>query len=164
MKTQRQLKNSLEISITQQDPRGTTNSIKNHIKAHTFRLDLLAVEGTLKSLLQHHSSKASILWRSAFFIVQLTHPYMTTGKTIALTRQTFVGKAIVFPVFKITLFRRESHSHCFFQHYTRDFRQENKYINKSIHMENCDVNPWGQHDHLCRKFSGVYWKVARTDW
>ena len=55
-------------------------------------LDLLAVQGTLKSLLQHHSSKASILWRSAFFIVQLSHPYMTTGKTIALTRQTFVGK------------------------------------------------------------------------
>ena len=55
-------------------------------------LDLLAVQGTLKSLLQHHSSKASILLRSAFFIVQLSHPYMTTGKTIALTRQTFVGK------------------------------------------------------------------------
>ena len=54
-------------------------------------LDLLAVQGTLKSLLQHHSSKASILWRSAFFIVQLSHPYMTTGKTIALTRWTFVG-------------------------------------------------------------------------
>ena len=55
-------------------------------------LDLLAVQGTLKSLLQHHSSKASILRRSAFFIVQLSHPYMTTGKTIALTRWTFVGK------------------------------------------------------------------------
>ena len=57
-------------------------------------LDLLAVQGTLKSLLQHHSSKASILWRSAFFIVQLSHPYMTTGKTIALTRRTFVGKVM----------------------------------------------------------------------
>ena len=57
-------------------------------------LDLLAVQGTLKSLLQHHSSKASILWRSAFFTVQLSHPYMTTGKTIALTRQTFVGKGM----------------------------------------------------------------------
>ena len=57
-------------------------------------LDLLAVQGTLKSLLQHHSSKASILWLSAFFTVQLSHPYMTTGKTIALTRQTFVGKII----------------------------------------------------------------------
>ena len=57
-------------------------------------LDLLAVQGTLKSLLQHHSSKASILWRSAFLIVQLSHPYMTTGKTIALTRQTFVGKVM----------------------------------------------------------------------
>ena len=57
-------------------------------------MDLLAVQGTLKSLLQHHSSKASILQSSAFFIVQLSHPYMTTGKTIALTRQTFVGKVI----------------------------------------------------------------------
>ena len=57
-------------------------------------LDLLAVQGTLKSLLQHHSSKASILWRSAFFIVQLSHPYATTGKTIALTRRTFVGKVM----------------------------------------------------------------------
>src|SRR5574338_410037 len=57
-------------------------------------LDLLAVQGTLKSLLQHHSSKASVLLRSAFFIVQLSHPYVTTGKTIALTRQTFVGKVM----------------------------------------------------------------------
>ena len=57
-------------------------------------LDLLAVQGTLKSLLQHHSSKASILWHSAFFIVQLLHPYMTTGKTIALTRRTFVDKVM----------------------------------------------------------------------
>ena len=55
-------------------------------------LDLLAVRGTLKSLLQHHSSKASILQRLTFFIVQLSHPYMTTGKTIALTKWTFVGK------------------------------------------------------------------------
>ena len=57
-------------------------------------LDLLAVQGTLKSLLQHHSSKASVLRRSAFFIVQLSHPYMTTGKTIALTRWNFVGKVM----------------------------------------------------------------------
>ena len=56
--------------------------------------DLLVVQGTLKSDLQHHSSKASILWHSAFFLVQLLNPYMTTGKTIALTRQTFVGKAM----------------------------------------------------------------------
>ena len=55
-------------------------------------LDLLAVQGTLKSLLKHHSSRASILWCSAFFTVQLSHPYMTTGKTITLTIQTFVGK------------------------------------------------------------------------
>ena len=57
-------------------------------------LDLLEVQRTLKSLLQHHSSKASILWFSAFFTVQLSHPYMTTGQTIALTRQTFVGKVM----------------------------------------------------------------------
>ena len=57
-------------------------------------LDLLAVQGTLKSLLQHHSSKASILWCSAFFIVQLSHPYMTTGKTIAFTRRTFIDKVM----------------------------------------------------------------------
>ena len=57
-------------------------------------MELLAVQGTLKSLLQHHSSKASILWQSAFFIVQLSHPYITTAKTIALTRRTFVGKVI----------------------------------------------------------------------
>ena len=57
-------------------------------------LDLFAVQGTLKSLLQHHSSKASILQPSAFFTVQLSHPYMTTGKTIALTRRTFVGKVM----------------------------------------------------------------------
>ena len=58
------------------------------------QLDLPPVQGTLKSLLQHHSSKASILWHSAFFIVQLSHPYMTTGKTIAFTRWTFVGKVM----------------------------------------------------------------------
>jgi len=57
-------------------------------------LDLLAVQGTRKSLLQHHSSKASMLWRSAFFTVQLSHPYMTTGKTIVLTKQTFVGRVM----------------------------------------------------------------------
>ena len=59
-------------------------------------MDLLAAQGTLKSLLQHHSSKASILWQSAFFIVQLSHPYMTTGKTIALTTRIFVGNVSAF--------------------------------------------------------------------
>ena len=70
---------------------------KEHPGMISFRmdwLDLLAVQGALKSLLQHHSSKASILRRSAFFMVQLSHPYMTTGKTIALTRWTFVGKVM----------------------------------------------------------------------
>ena len=68
---------------------------KEHPRLISFRmvwLDLLAVRGTLKSLFQHHSSKASILQHSAFFIVQLSHPYMNTGKTTALTRWTFVGK------------------------------------------------------------------------
>ena len=70
---------------------------KEHPGLISFRmdwLDLLAVQGTRKSLLQHHSSKASILWRSAFFTVQLSHPYMTTGKTIALTRWTLVDKVM----------------------------------------------------------------------
>ena len=75
----------------------STNPSNEHPELISFRmdwLDLLAVQGTLKSLLQHHSSKASILWRSAFFTVQLSHPYMTTGKTIALTRRTFVDKVM----------------------------------------------------------------------
>ena len=70
---------------------------KEHPGLISFRMDwlnLLAVQGTLKSLLQHHSSKASILRHSTFFIAQLSHPYMTTGKTIALTRWTFVGKVM----------------------------------------------------------------------
>ena len=76
-------------------------------------LDLPAVQGTLKSLLQHHSSKASILQCSAFFVVQLTHPYMTTGKNIALTRWTFVGKVMsllfnMLPRFVIVLQRNST--------------------------------------------------------
>ena len=70
---------------------------KEHPRLISFRmdwLDLLAVQGTLKSLLRHQSSKASILWRSAFFTVQLSHPYMTTGKTVAVTRWTFVDKVV----------------------------------------------------------------------
>ena len=73
------------------------NPSSEHSGLISFRmgwLDLLAVQGTLKSLLQHHSSEASIFWHSAFFTVQLSHPYMTTGKTIALTRWTFVEKVM----------------------------------------------------------------------
>ena len=73
------------------------HSLQEHPGLISFRmdwLDLLAVQGTLKSLLQHHSSKTSVLWHSAFFIVQLSHPYMTTGKTVALTRWTFVIKVM----------------------------------------------------------------------
>ena len=73
---------------------GTSNEHPGLISFRMDWLDLLAVQGTLKSLCQHHSSKASILWCSAFFIVQLSHPYTTTGNTIALTRQTFVGKVM----------------------------------------------------------------------
>ena len=90
---------------------------KEHPALISFRmdwLDLLAVQGTLKSLPQHHSSKASILWCSAFFIVQLSHSYMTTGKTIALTRWTFVGKvmSLLFNMLSrlvITFFPRSKH-------------------------------------------------------
>ena len=71
-----------------------SNEYSTLISFRMDRLDLLAVQGTLKSLLQHHSSKASILRHSPFFIVQLSHPYITTGKTIALTRWTFVGKVM----------------------------------------------------------------------
>ena len=71
-----------------------SNEYPGLISLRMDSLDLLAVQGILKSLLQHHSSKPSILWRSAFFIVQLSHPYMTTGKTIALTRRNFVGKVM----------------------------------------------------------------------
>ena len=71
-----------------------SKKIKGMISFRMNWLDLLAVQGTLKSFLQHHSSKALILWRSAFFTVQLSHPYMTTGKTIGLTRRTFVGKVM----------------------------------------------------------------------
>ena len=73
---------------------GPSNEYSGLISFSLDGLDLLAVQGTLKSLLQHHGSKASILRRSAFFTVQLSHPYMTTGKTIALTRWTFVGKVM----------------------------------------------------------------------
>ena len=76
-------------------------------------MDLLSVQGILKSLLQHHSSKASIIWHSAFFIVQFSHTYMTTGKTIALTRWTFVGKVMsllfkMLPRFGITFLPRST--------------------------------------------------------
>ena len=80
---------------------------KEHPGLISFRmdwLDLLAVQGTLKSLLQHHTSKASFLWHSGFFTVQLSHPYMTTGKTIALTRWTFAGKEMFFNFFFNMLF------------------------------------------------------------
>ena len=81
----------------------STSASNKHPGLISFRmdwLDLLAVQGTLKNLLQHHSSKASILWHSAFFTVQLSHPYMTTGKTIALTRWTFVSK-VMSPLFNM---------------------------------------------------------------
>jgi len=94
-----------------------TSPSNEHPGLISFRmdwLDLLAVQGTLKSLLQHHSSKASILRHSAFFAVQLSHPYMSTGKTIALTRRTFVGKVMslllnMLSRLVITFFPRSKH-------------------------------------------------------
>ena len=91
-----------------------SNEYSGLISFRMDRLDLLAVQGTLKSLLQHHSSKASILQCSAFFIVQLSHTYMTTGKTIVLTRQNFVGKvmSLLFNMLSrsvITFFPRSKH-------------------------------------------------------
>ena len=93
------------------------SSSKEHPGLISFKmdwLDLLAVQGTLKSLLQHHSSKTSVLQRSAFFTVQLSHPYMATGKTIALTRRNFVGKvmSLLFNMLSrlvITFFLRNKH-------------------------------------------------------
>ena len=93
----------------------------------SFRIDwfdLLAVQGTLRNLLQHHNSKASILWCLAFFMVQLSHPFMTTGKTIALTLQTFVGKvmSLLFNTlsrFVIAFFPRSKHHGC--SHHPSDF-------------------------------------------
>ena len=79
-----------------------SNEYSGLISFRMDRLDLLAVQATLKSLLQHHSLKASVLWHSAFFIVQLSHPYMTTRKTITFTRQTFVGK-VMFLLFNCCL-------------------------------------------------------------
>ena len=84
-----------------------SNEYSGLISFRMDRLDLLAAQGTLKSLLQHHSSKASILQHSAFFIVQLSHPYMTTGKTIALTRWNFVSKAM--PLLFNMLARKAEH-------------------------------------------------------
>ena len=97
----------------------STSPSNEHPGLIFFRMDwsdLLAVQGTLKSLLQHHSSKASILRHSAFFTVQLSHPYMTTGKTIALTRRTFVGKlmSLLFNMLSrlvITLLSRSKWNH-----------------------------------------------------
>ena len=99
--------NELALCIRQPKYRSFSISPSNdYSRLISFRMDwlnLLAVQGTLKCLLQHHSSNTSILWHSAFFIVQLSHPYMTTGKTIALTRRTFVGK--VMPLLFNTLFK-----------------------------------------------------------
>ena len=97
-----------------------SNEYSGPISFRTHWLDLLAVQGTLKSLLQHHSSKASVLWRSAFVIVQLSHPYMTTGKIIALTRWTFVDKvmSLLFNMLSrlvITFLPRSKHLFFFFR-------------------------------------------------
>ena len=89
----------------------TSSEYSGLISFRRDRLDCLAVQGTLKSLLQHHTSKALIFQHSAFFIVQLSHPYMTTGKTTALTRQTFVGKvmSLLFNMLSRLVWRRQWH-------------------------------------------------------
>ena len=87
----------LEFQLQRHSSNVSASTSVQHSELISFRmdwLDLLAVQGTLNSLLQHYSSEASILWHSTFFIVQLSHPYMTTGKPIALTRRTFVGKVM----------------------------------------------------------------------
>ena len=96
---------SFSFSISPSNEYSGLISFRNHW------FDLLAVQGTLKSLLQHHSSKASILWRSAFFMVQFSQPYMTTGKTIALPRQTFVRKvmSLVFNMLSRLFLLRSKH-------------------------------------------------------
>ena len=90
------VKSSLQVAkvLEHQLQHRPSSEYSGLISFSTHSFNLLAVQGTLKSLLQHHSSKASALWHSAFFIVQLSHPYMTTGKTTALTRWTFVGKVM----------------------------------------------------------------------
>ena len=90
----RPLSSPFPAAFNQSFPASGSSQMSLLISFRMDWLDLLSVQGTLKSLLQHHSSKTSVLWHSAFFIAQLSHPYMTTGKTIALTRWTFVGKVI----------------------------------------------------------------------
>ena len=123
---------------------------KEHPGLISFRmdwLDLLAVQGTLKSLLQHHSSKASILRLSAFFIVQLSHPYMTTGKTIALTRRTLVGKVI-----SLLLKRLSNSSHItefwhkilLFSLFTKEFQRlsQTYFIDLHKYFQKIHEKPW----------------------
>ena len=108
----------------------------------SFRMDwfdLLSVQGTLKSLLQDHSSKASILWHSAFFIVQLSHPYMTTGKTITLTRQTFVGKVMsllfnMLPRFSFSFKEQASFNFMAAVTICSDFRAQENKVCHSYHV------------------------------
>ena len=101
-------------------------------------LDVLAVQGTLKSLLQHHSSKASILWHSAFFTVHLSHPYITTGKTIALTRRTLVGK-----VMSLLLIMAESEEEL--KSLLMKVKEESKSWLQAQHSENEDHGIWPHH-------------------
>ena len=105
-----------------------SNGYSGLISCRMDWLDLLAVQGTLRSLLQHHSSKASILQCSAFFMVQLLHPYMTTGKTIALTRRTFVGKVMSLPFNMFNMLSKlpffSSYYLCSF--YSKDFKYEGR--------------------------------------
>ena len=104
-----------------------SNKYSGLISFRIDRFDLLAVQGSLKSLLQHHSSKASVLWCSAFFMVQLSHPYMTTGRDLALTRRTFVGKVMSLLVSMLSRLVIASHGKGY-PILTADFFFSNKYI------------------------------------
>ena len=132
----------------------------------SFRIDwfdLLAVQGTLKSLLQHHSSKASILWRSTFFTVQLSHPYMTTGKTIALTIRTFVSKVMsqlfnTLSRFVIAFLPRSKHLHLFIYIHTHTFvyihTHTHTYFHSTLCLYSCLNSVYMLYSSLCPSMKG----------
>ena len=126
------------------------------ISIRTDWLDLLAVQGILKSLFQHHSSKASILWCSAFFIVQLSHPYMITGKTIALTRWTFVGKVMsLLSRLVITFLRR---SKCLLTSWLQSL---SAVILEPQKIKSANVSPSICHDWMPWSLFSEYWALSQ---
>ena len=114
-----------------------SNEYSGLISFRIYWFDLLDVQGTLKSLLQHHSWKASILWHSAFFMVQLSYPYMITGKTIALTRWTFISK-----VMSLIFFLLFSNTHCSIQTSLAEVTSDHSVHAVSILLSQRQVCPW----------------------